>query len=102
MKPSAYFVNTTRGPVVDEKALVVALREKRIAGAGLDVYEDEPQPAPGLVELDNIVCIPHLGSATEATRAKMATMAATNLVAALNGETPPNLVNPDALKAKPH
>jgi len=98
MKPSAYLINTTRGPVVDEKALVTALREKRIAGAGLDVYEDEPRPAPGLVELDNVVCIPHLGSATEATRAKMATMAATNLVAALKGETPPNLVNPDALR----
>jgi glyoxylate reductase len=99
MKPSAYLINTTRGPVVDEQALVKALRDKRIAGAGLDVYEEEPRPAPGLIDLDNVVCIPHLGSATEATRAKMASMAAQNLVAALQGERPPNLVNPEALRA---
>jgi glyoxylate reductase len=97
MKPSAYLINTARGPLVDEAALVNALRERRIAGAGLDVYEEEPEPAPGLVELGNVVCIPHLGSATEATRAKMASMAAENLVAALRGERPPNLVNPEAL-----
>lgn len=100
MKPTAYLVNTTRGPVVDESALVEALRAGRIAGAGLDVYEHEPTPAPGLIELDNVVCIPHLGSATHATRAKMATMAATNLVTALRGEAPPNLVNPDALQSR--
>jgi lactate dehydrogenase-like 2-hydroxyacid dehydrogenase len=93
MKPTAFLINTARGPIVDEKALVEALRERRIAGAGLDVYEEEPRPAPGLIELDNVVCIPHLGSATEATRSRMAVMAATNLVAALRGETPPNLVN---------
>jgi phosphoglycerate dehydrogenase-like enzyme len=100
MKPTAYLINTSRGPVVDEAALVTALRERRIAGAGLDVYEREPLPAPGLIELENVVCIPHLGSATQATRTRMALMAATNLVAALKGETPPNLVNPDVLKAR--
>lgn len=90
MKRTAYLVNTSRGPVVDEAALVAALREGRIAGAGLDVYENEPIPAPGLIELDQVVCIPHLGSATVATRDKMATMAAGNLLAVLRGETPPN------------
>jgi lactate dehydrogenase-like 2-hydroxyacid dehydrogenase len=97
MKPSAYLINTTRGPVIDEKALVRALQKKVIAGAALDVYENEPAPAPGLVDLDNVVCIPHLGSATEATREKMAVMAAANLLAGLRGQRPPNLVNPDAL-----
>lgn len=97
MKPAAYLINTSRGPVVDEPALVEALRSRRIAGAGLDVYENEPIPAPGLIELDNVVCIPHLGSATEATRAKMAAMAAENLVAALHGRRPPNLVNIEVL-----
>ena len=98
MKPTAYLINTSRGPVVDESALVEALRERRIAGAGLDVYENEPAPAPGLTGLDNVVCIPHLGSATEATRARMAVMAAENLIAALNGEMPPNVVNPEVLR----
>jgi glyoxylate reductase len=100
MKPTAYLINTSRGPIVDEKALVEALKARRIAGAALDVYENEPTPAPGLVELDNVVCIPHLGSATGATRTKMAVMAAENLVAALRGERPANLVNPEALSAK--
>lgn len=97
MKPTAYLVNTTRGPVVDEAALVDALRAGQIAGAGLDVYEDEPVPAPGLTSLKNVVCLPHLGSATHATRAKMAGMAAVNLIEALKGSRPPNLVNPDAM-----
>jgi len=101
MKPTAYLINTSRGPVVDEAALVVALKERRIAGAGLDVYENEPAPAPGLTELENVVCIPHLGSATLATRSRMAVMAAENLVAALRGERPPNLVNPEVLPAAP-
>jgi glyoxylate reductase len=96
MKPTAYLINTARGPIVDEAALVAALKEQRIAGAALDVYENEPYPAPGLTELENVVCIPHLGSATVATRSRMATMAAENLVAALCGERPPNLVNPEA------
>jgi len=98
MKPTAYLINTARGPIVDESALVAALREKTIAGAALDVYENEPIPAPGLIELDNVVCIPHLGSATEATRSKMARMAVENLLAALHGQRPPNLVNPEVLK----
>lgn len=96
MKPTAYLVNTSRGPVVDEAALVDALRRRQIAGAGLDVYEHEPTPAAGLVELDNVVCIPHLGSATQATRERMALMAAENLLAALQGRRPPNLVNEEA------
>ncbi len=100
MKPTAYLINTSRGPVIDEAALVEALRAKAIAGAGLDVYEGEPASAPGLTDLPNVVCIPHLGSATEATRSKMATMAATNLVAGLRGERPPNLVNPQVLETR--
>jgi D-3-phosphoglycerate dehydrogenase len=97
MKPSAYLVNTSRGPVVDEAALVQALRERRIAGAALDVFENEPQLAPGLVELDNVVLAPHLGSATEETRARMIMLAAENVFAAMRGEAPPNLVNPEAV-----
>lgn len=97
MKPSAYLINTSRGPVIDEKALVKALQENQIAGAGLDVFEDEPELAPGLAGLDNAVIPPHIASATVETRTKMATMAATNLVAALKGETPPNCVNPKVL-----
>lgn len=101
MKPTAILINTARGPMVDEEALVEFLRAKRIAGAGLDVYEKEPRPAPGLVELDNVVCIPHLGSATRTTREKMSVMAAENLLAAMRGARPPNLVNPDVLSAPP-
>jgi len=96
MKPTAILINTSRGPVVDENALVEALREGRIAAAGLDVYENEPLPAPGLVELKNVVCLPHIGSATHETRSRMAEMAAGNIAAALRGSKPPNLVNPEA------
>ena len=99
MKPTAYLINTSRGPVVDEAALVSALREGSIAGAGLDVYEDEPRMAAGLAELPNTVLLPHLGSATVATRAAMSRMAAENLIAALRGVKPPNLVNPAAWSA---
>ncbi len=94
MKRTAVLVNTSRGPVVDEKALVEALREGRPAAAGLDVYEKEPLPAPGLTDLPNLVCLPHIGSATVGTRTRMALMAAENLLAGLRGEVPPNLVNP--------
>lgn len=96
MKPTAYLINTSRGPVVDEAALVEALRSGTIAGAGLDVYEDEPRMAAGLAELSNTVLLPHLGSATVATRAAMSRMAAENLIAVLRGERPANLVNPAA------
>ncbi|MBP7561855.1 MAG: D-glycerate dehydrogenase [Armatimonadetes bacterium] len=97
MKPTAYLINTSRGPVVDEIALVDALTSRRIAGAGLDVYEDEPAMKPGLADCPNAVIVPHIASATNWTRSKMAEMAATNLVAGLRGETPPNLVNPEVL-----
>ncbi len=98
MKPTAYLVNTSRGPVIDEAALVEALRAGEIAGAGLDVFEDEPALAPGLAELPNAVVPPHLGSATVGTRTRMATLAATNLVAMLDGRRPPNIVNPEVLQ----
>ena len=97
MKPTAYLVNTSRGPVVDEAALVEALRAGEIAGAGLDVFEDEPALAPGLAELDSVVIPPHLGSATIGTRTRMATLAASNLLAMLRGQRPPNIVNPEVL-----
>jgi len=93
MKSSAYLINASRGPVIDEEALVKALQKKQIAGAALDVYENEPELTLGLAELDNVVLLPHLGSATLETRNKMAKMAADNAIAALSGETPPNLVN---------
>ena len=92
MKPSAVLVNTSRGPIVDEAALVDALREKAIAAAGLDVYEEEPKAAPGLLELDNVVACPHIASATIETRTRMAIMAAENLVAVLEGKEPANPV----------
>ena len=98
MKESAVLVNTSRGPVLDEAALVAALRNDEIFGAGLDVFEDEPKLAPGLAQLDNAVIPPHIGSATIATRNRMAEMAAGNLVAVLKGHTPPNCVNPEALR----
>jgi len=96
MKRSAYLINTSRGPVVDERALVAALQAGTIAGAGLDVYEDEPRMADGLADCSNALLLPHLGSATLGTRAAMSRIAAENLVAALEGGRPPNLVNPEA------
>lgn len=100
MKPTAYIVNASRGPVIDEKALVRALRENWIAGAGLDVYEDEPAMAPGLAELDNVVLLPHIASASLDTRGKMASMAATNAIAHLKRERAPNAVNPEVYDAE--
>lgn len=93
MKPTAILVNTSRGPVIDEQALVAALRDGTIAAAGMDVYENEPTPAPGLVELPNVVVLPHIGSATHETRRKMAVMAAQSIVDALQGRQPDNVVN---------
>ena len=92
MKPTAYLINTARGPIVDEQALVDALKAGQIAGVGLDVFEHEPTVNPELLELDNAVLIPHLGSATVETRAAMADIAATNALAILAGQTAPNLV----------
>ena len=88
MKPSAFLVNTTRGPVVDEGALAEALRSGAIAGAGLDVFEREPKVHPDLLGVENVVLIPHLGSATVETRTAMGVLAARNVVAVLGGEPP--------------
>lgn len=92
MKPSAYLVNTSRGPVIDEVALVEVLKNKSIKGAALDVYEHEPALAPGLVELKNVILTPHIASATEETREKMSEMAAQNIIDFLDGKIPPNVV----------
>jgi D-3-phosphoglycerate dehydrogenase len=100
MKPSAILINTARGEIVDERALVQALKTGRIAGAGLDVYEHEPRVPASLRRLSNVVLLPHIGSATLETRTKMAVSAAENLVVALGGRVPPNLVNPEVLKTR--
>lgn len=92
MKATAYLVNTSRGPVVDEEALVEILRENKIAGAALDVFEDEPELKPGLAELDNVILTPHIASGTKGTRNKMAEMAAQNVIAVLEDKAPENLV----------
>lgn len=100
MKPTAYLINVSRGPVVDEKALVRALREEWIGGAALDVYENEPAMEPGLAECENAVLVPHVGSATRDTRGKMASMAATNALAHLRRERAPNCVNPEVYETE--
>ncbi len=94
MKPGAYLINTARGAHVDEKSLVDHLRSKKIAGAALDVYESEPLPAKGLVSLDNVTLLPHLGSATVYARDAMAEMAASSIIAVLSGHKPLNIINP--------
>jgi glyoxylate reductase len=98
MKPTAFLINTSRGPVVDEAALVAALDAGKIAGAGLDVYENEPFIHPGLKRA-NVVLAPHIASASLETRTKMACIAAENVVALFKGQRPPNMLNPEVLKA---
>jgi glyoxylate reductase len=93
MKRGAILVNTARGPIVDEAALVAALESGRLGGAGLDVYEDEPRVHPGLLGRDDVVLLPHVGSATQKTRARMAELALTNAARVLRGERPQNPVN---------
>jgi glyoxylate reductase len=97
MKPTSFLINTARGPVVDEAALVQALENKKIAGAALDVYEKEPLINPGL-KRPNVVLAPHIASASLETRTKMACMAAENVVALFKGRRPPNILNPEILK----
>ena len=98
MKPTAVLVNIARGGVVDDRALVAALRNGLIAAAGLDVFENEPALHPGLLELENVVLTPHIASSTRATRTAMAQLAMSNLRAALAGQVPPSLVNPEVLQ----
>jgi glyoxylate reductase len=95
MKRTAILINTSRGPVVDEAALVEALNAKKIAGAGLDVYEREPAVHPGLIAMPNVVLAPHIASATVRTRSEMSAMAARNMATAVRGGRPPNLLNPE-------
>ena len=98
MKPTATLVNIARGGIVDDAALIAALKAGQIAAAGLDVFENEPALNPGFLELSNVVLTPHIGSASGSTRRAMAHCAADNLIAALSGQTPPNLLNPEVLK----
>ena len=98
MKPTATLTNVARGGIVDDAALIAALREQRIAAAGLDVFENEPALNPGFLALHNVVLTPHIASASEPTRLAMANLAADNLIAALTGEVPPNLLNPEVMR----
>ena len=100
MKRSAFLINTSRGPVVDEGALVAALETGQITGAALDVYENEPQVHPGLMHCSNVVLAPHIASASVETRTKMATMAVENVIALFAGRRPPNALNPEVLGQK--
>jgi glyoxylate reductase len=100
MKPTAFLINTARGPIVDEKALAEALAARRIAGAALDVYENEPEIVPGLAELENAVLVPHIASASRDTRNKMASMCAENAIAHLEGRRAPNCVNPEVYESQ--
>ncbi len=98
MKPTAILINTARGPIVDEKALVQALQNKNIAAVGLDVFENEPAVEAELLKMENAVLLPHIASASLQTRTLMATMASDNLVAHYKGERPPNILNPEVLQ----
>lgn len=100
MRPTAYLINTSRGQVVDEAALVESLEQKKIAGAALDVFENEPQVHPGLLDRKDVILTPHIASASVAARTKMAVMAANNVVARFHGKKPPNALNADALGLK--
>ena len=99
MKATAILINTSRGPVVDEKALVSALKQKKIAAAGFDVFEKEPKLTPGLKKLDNVVLLPHIGSATMDTRGQMGVLAIKNALTMLRGQRPKNIVNPQVLES---
>jgi glyoxylate reductase len=98
MKPTAFIINTSRGPVIDEKALVRALKKKQIAGAGLDVFEHEPKLPPALLKMKNVVLTPHLGSAVMELREVMANIVIDNIQALIEGRSPPNCVNPEVLR----
>ena len=98
MKPTAYLINTSRGPLVDEAALVTALKERRIAGAGLDVYEQEPRVSAGLLDLPNVVLTPHIGSAERDTRETIAGVVVDNILAFARGDRPPNVFNPEVFE----
>jgi glyoxylate reductase len=100
MKPTSILVNTSRGPIVDEAALARALRSRRLAAAGLDVYEKEPRIHPSLLKLENVVLLPHIGSSTDSARRKMIETALRNVIAALKGERPPNCLNAAALDVR--
>ncbi len=100
MKPTAFIINTARGAVIDEKALVRALKKKKIAGAALDVFEHEPKIPPALKALKNVVVTPHLGSAVWEVREQMANIVVDNIQALIDGRTPPNCVNPEVLEKK--
>jgi len=100
MKPGAFIINTARGPLIDEKALMRALKSKKIAGAGLDVFEHEPKLPPALRAMKNVVLTPHLGSAVMEIRDKMANIVVDNIEALIEGRVPPNCVNPQVLARK--
>ena len=99
MKRTAFLINTARGPLVDERALAQALEEGRIAGAGIDVFENEPKIEPALLRMENVVLTPHLGSAVMELRESMAHIVVDNIIAIIEGRPPPNCINKDVLKA---
>ena len=98
MKPTAFVINTARGAIIDEAALARALKKRQIAGAGLDVFEHEPDVTPALLKMPNVVATPHLGSAVVEVREQMANIVVDNILALLDGKTPPNCVNPEVLQ----